>query len=230
MNHLLSDRRFVLGGAAVGVLLAVALVAFAVHSSSSTGGSEASPTTTATGTADPATTAVVAGPTTTSGVATTSTEPSPSGPPTPTTHNPMEAYTDLPLGINIPSTSGMTDGQKVSIHVQANDGSKIFGLEARLCAGMADVQNSADYLPTQGGMCSAHPLSANSDSRLEVASEPPHQSVDVDFRVGVGTDSYTEGDGTPITITCGPGHPCKLVLKLQVPGGFGFRSYDVTYR
>ena len=81
----------------------------------------------------------------------------------------------------------------------------------------ADIQNSADFSPTQGGNCTAHPLSAGTDGFVQVGVDPPNLVGDLAFKIGVGSDTY-DFDGDPnYTITCDATHPCNLVLKLQVP-------------
>ena len=49
-----------------------------------------------------------------------------------------------------------------------------------------------------------------------------------------GTDTYTMGDGTPVSITCNVNTPCQLVVKVQVPdsqvpGGQVYKHFAVVY-
>ena len=141
----------------------------------------------------------------------------------------MEPLVDLPVKVVITPTEGLHNGQTVTVHVTPTGDTKLYGAEARLCSSVTPVANSADFAPTQGGLCTAEPLSPSSDSRLEVAGQAPYQSLDVAFRVGVGTDSFRRGDGTAVSITCDATHPCSLVVKVQVPNGFGFQNYPLTY-
>jgi hypothetical protein len=134
----------------------------------------------------------------------------------------------LPVTVTQTSTfSSLVDGSTVSVHVDAQSPpnatpSSIFSIDARICASSANINNTADFDPIPGGNCAGHPLSVNSDALVQVATAPPNKVADLSFRVGVGTDTY-DNNGTPVTITCGPANPCKLVLELLVPAGFVFK-------
>jgi len=54
--------------------------------------------------------------------------------------------------------------------------------------------------------------------------------VDGDFKVGVGSDSYTTSFGKPAHVVCGHDNPCALVLKLQYPEHFGFFPIPLTFQ
>ena len=135
----------------------------------------------------------------------------------------------LPLDVKIDKKSGLSDGDTVTVHVTAKSGSKIYGADARLCQADPVIDNSADYAPTQGGQCIAAPLTASSDAYVEQAGADPYSSLDLPFRVGTGTSTYQMQDGTGVSITCGSGHPCTLVVRLQIPHGFGFQSFDLSF-
>jgi hypothetical protein len=151
------------------------------------------------------------------------------GPTNPEGNSVMVPVKDLPLNVAIDKKSGLSDGDTVTVHVAAKSGQKIYGADVRLCQDGATIDNTADFAPTQGGQCVAAPLSASSDAFVEQAGADPFTSLDVPFRVGTGTSNYQMQDGTGVSITCGPGHPCVLVLKLQIDGGFGFESFDLSY-
>lgn len=135
----------------------------------------------------------------------------------------------LPLDVAVSNTSNLRDGSEVSLHVVPKAGSVIYGFEAFLCEGGTTFAGDSDIRPTLAGKCVSKPLSPDSDDYKEVPAAPPYQAADSTFRVGVGTDTYTMRDGKPVTITCGPGHPCQLVLKLQYPNDFGFAAYPLTF-
>ncbi len=136
---------------------------------------------------------------------------------------------ELPLVVKVSKTTGLKDGETVTVHVVPKAGSDIYGIEARVCAPKANIVVESDFYPNQTGHCVLHALTPISDAHTDVAIGPPYQVADLSFRVGVGTDRYTTEYGESASITCGPGHPCQLVLLLQVPGGFGFQSYPLTY-
>jgi len=151
------------------------------------------------------------------------------GPTNPEGNSVMVPVKNLPLNVTIDKKGGLSDGETVTVHVTAKGGSKIYGADARLCQDGATIENAADFAPTQGGQCIAAPLSGSSDAFVEQPAADPFTSLDVPFRVGVGTSSYQMADGTPVSISCGPGHPCQLVLKLQIQDGFGFATFDLSY-
>lgn len=135
----------------------------------------------------------------------------------------------LPLEVSLSSTSGLSDGDAVSVHVTPHDGSSIFGLEAFICKADASYLLDADIRPSQTGKCITRPLSESSNDYVKVGVDPPYESADLDFRVGVGSDRFATQQGDEVTITCGPGNPCQLVLKLQVPDSYGFQAYPLTF-
>lgn len=136
----------------------------------------------------------------------------------------------IPADVTVVGTTGLVDGSEVKVKVVAHADSQVFGYEAFLCMSGATFDIDSDIRPTRTGKCLSKPLSAGSDRYQEVRGAPPYAVAESTFRAGVGTDTYSMGDGRQITITCGPGHPCQLVLKIQYPDGFGFRAYDLKYR
>ncbi len=215
-------RRNLLLGLGAAVVVVVIVVAVAVSRSSSNG-SSASPTTSAgagAGHGSHATTTTTgAGPAPTT--ATTSAGGNHSGTTTTTQV--------IPLQVKVSNTSGLHDGSVVTVTVTADKGSLYYGLDARLCAGTATIANFYDYTPDPAGNCILKALSADSDFYIEAATPPPHTSGTVTFRVGEGTETFATENLTHPTITCGPSHPCQLVVRLQYPHGYGFRSFPITY-
>ncbi len=161
--------------------------------------------------------------------------PSSSAPPTttpPTTGPKVKApptTAAMPLNVQVSPASGLGNGSDVTIRVAPTSGSKIFGFEARLCKAGVDYVNEADFDPTITGKCASKPLSPSSEEYKEVPAKPPFSALDATFKVGVGSDTFKTEQGAPATVTCGPGSPCVLVLKLQFPDGFAFRSYPVNF-
>ena len=54
-------------------------------------------------------------------------------------------------------------------------------------------------------------------------------TTDLSFRVGGGTDTFARQDGAAASITCDAAHPCQLSVKVQIPYGFGFRTFPLTF-
>lgn len=137
---------------------------------------------------------------------------------------------EIPLDVALSSTDGLEDGDALQIHVTPEDKSEVFGFQAFLCRGDVKVAVDAEARPTNYGWCADKPLSASSDSLVEVAAVPPYKVADGEFRVGTGSTTFQKRDGSDATVTCDHDHPCQLVLKLQFPYGYGLRSFPLTFR
>lgn len=137
---------------------------------------------------------------------------------------------DMPLQVAVTSpTTGLRNGDVVRVKVVPKGDAAVYGVEARLCAGDARVDQDPEFRPTQGGNCIGRALNPGSDNLVTVPVAPPYREADVSFRVGVGTDTFPLQDGGTATVTCGPANPCQVVLKLQYPKAFGFQSIPVTF-
>jgi hypothetical protein len=75
----------------------------------------------------------------------------------------------------------------------------------------------------------SRPLAPGTDDYQIVQGQAPYDSVETVFKPGAGTDTFQDLNGRTVTITCGPGNPCQIVVKAQFPDGFGFRAFPVTY-
>jgi hypothetical protein len=117
----------------------------------------------------------------------------------------------------------------VKIHAAPEDGSETYGVEARLCRGDVAVTNDGLFTPTMGGVCAPQPMTPESDGFLSVVGTPPYQGIDLEFRVGVGSQTFLTQYTGNATVTCDAEHPCQIVLKLQYPKAFGFQGLPVTF-
>jgi hypothetical protein len=215
LNRSSFPRPVIIGVVAAVVIGAVVVALIAAQSSGGKSNAASSPSTTAHRTAgDTTSTSPVSVTASTAATATSLPLPDPK---------------DLPLIVKVSKTTGLKDGETVSVHVVPKAGSDIFGIEARVCAPKANIVVETDFYPNQTGYCVLHALTPISDAHTDVAIAPPYQVADLSFRVGIGTDRYTTEYGESVSITCDHDHPCQLVLLLQVPGGFGFQSYPLTY-
>jgi len=129
--------------------------------------------------------------------------------------------------------TGLTDGQNIHIHVDAQSppnaaASSIFGIEGRECSATKPINNSFDYTPTQGGNCANVALGAGS-LHPTVGIAGPNLVGDMDFAAGVGTTTFTDGDLVSHTISCYSTTSCKLTLALSVPGGFNYVSFPLQF-
>lgn len=136
----------------------------------------------------------------------------------------------LPVTVRMSSTTGLVDGQPVAIRVEAKEGSEMYGFEARICRADAVFRGLYDFFPTVAGTCAAEPLSAGSDSYLRVQGEMPYQVAEGVIRIGTGSNTFVLENDQRATVTCDRNNPCKLVLMIQVPYGFGFQEYPLSYR
>jgi hypothetical protein len=137
----------------------------------------------------------------------------------------------IPLNVSVSNTTGLRDGDTVTVHVVPKPpGTVVYGFEMFICAPDQTFQLDADIRPTYTGKCITQALSASSGDYTKVAAAAPYTVADGSIKVGVGTNSYTTQQGKPVTIQCGPGHPCQLVLKLQFQDAYGFQAYPLTFR
>lgn len=135
----------------------------------------------------------------------------------------------VPVQVGVPGLTGLRDGDAVRLHIEPDDGELLYSVDVRLCVPNIEITSDAVLSPELSGRCLLEPLTPNSDSVVRQRSASPDGPTDVTFRVGVGTGSWTRVDGQPASITCGPGHPCSLVVKFQIPYGYGYRVYPVTF-
>jgi hypothetical protein len=131
----------------------------------------------------------------------------------------------LPDKIQVSRTTGLHAGDLVTITVRADQGSQIFAVEMRQCRGGSTINNGGDWLPTVAGKCAP----TLGEGYKAVPGAPPFTSVTATYKVGTGSDTYKLDDGTSNTVTCDASHPCVLAVKYQIPNGFGFRTYPLTF-
>ena len=129
---------------------------------------------------------------------------------------------------------GLHDGDTLNIHVDAQSPpnpvtSSIFGVDARVCAGGASINNLFDFSPTQGGKCVLDALSPGSDTHTSTSTAPPSLTADLSFVVGIGSDTYETQSANTVTITCDSTHPCELALALAVPGAADYQTFALNY-
>ena len=125
----------------------------------------------------------------------------------------------------------------VNVHI-VGDGT-FNGLNiARLCTGTGFTPTLGSQLdPGDFGKCIAHPFTASSDDDAigPITADSTTHVVDFSFRVGSGTETFTENDGTTqSTITCDASHPCALWIDESVNtsannNGEILKHYQITY-
>ena len=137
----------------------------------------------------------------------------------------------IPVTVTASPTTGLVDNSQIAVHVDAA-GSQITQVVARLCKASAVIDLSFDFNPTQGGNCikTVFPGSAAPAPSASVSTAPPYLSADLNYRVGVGTQTFNLQDSSSTTVACGPIAPaCKLVVALSVPSGIVYKSFPLVY-
>ena len=137
----------------------------------------------------------------------------------------------IPVTVTATPTTGLVDNSVVAIHVDAA-GSQITQVVARLCKASATIDLPFDFNPTQGGNCikTVFPGSSAPAPSSSTSTAPPYLSADLNYRIGVGTQTFTLQDSSSTTVACGPIAPaCKLVLALSVPAGIVYKSFPLTF-
>ena len=137
--------------------------------------------------------------------------------------------TPLPLAAEIMNTTGLHNGDEVVVDATAEHGSLLYGVEMRLCKEGTIIANDGDMLPTVAGQCASEALSPGGDGYKIVPSEGARTEVHTTYKVSTGTNTFPLDDGGTGSVTCDAGHPCVLAVKYQIPNGFGFRTYPLTF-
>jgi hypothetical protein len=135
-----------------------------------------------------------------------------------------------PVAVSVNPTSGLVDGQAVSIHAQASPDSDLFEIRTHLCRAGAVVRNTAEFA-FDGPNCSPTSMSTISDYETILAIRPGTGGTgDTTFRVGVGSGApWTDVLGGTHTLACGPDAPCTLVVQLQVPNTTVFYAVPLCF-
>jgi hypothetical protein len=149
--------------------------------------------------------------------------------------NTLAAIAPTVANLPAPSTiAGAVEGTTVNLHVDGSAG-KMFGVTAaRLCRTGLNITQSAQMSPSSFGDCIPAPFTAGTDNDFVSASaSPTNTSVDFQFRVGTGSQTFSYAGGTS-TITCDATHPCAIWLWESVDTtinatGNIFKHFDVTY-
>ncbi|HZN15008.1 MAG TPA: hypothetical protein VFB78_12100 [Acidimicrobiales bacterium] len=129
-------------------------------------------------------------------------------------------------------------GTTLSIHVHHDTVNRLNSVQARLCKPDLDVVTPSQLSPTKFGNCIGHPfVEGTDDATTNALSDADKQNVDLEFRVGTGSQevTYNSGNGDQTTtITCDASHPCDLWLDESVStqiatSGHVFKHYRINY-
>src|SRR5262249_5937961 len=133
---------------------------------------------------------------------------------------------DVPgtLTIQATPTTNLVDSTVVNVHVAAQD-TVVYALAARVCL---PGKVSGDYtFSFTSKFCSSAPVgSGDVQQQVTFAGD---KSADLAFKVGSGTVDWTNSVGFPLTMTCGPGSPCDLVLQVEINNGTAYYQIPLCY-
>jgi hypothetical protein len=146
-----------------------------------------------------------------------------------------------PYSVTATPTTGLTDGQRVTINIKTQPGYPIYQAEARLCRHGVVYQGSSGNRPNadfEGGgpNCSPFAISSSADAAsvdsavVDQAATPAGNSMSI--RVGSGVAAWPIEAPTN-SLTCDADNPCTLVVELfGGPGPVVWTPWttDITYR
>jgi len=133
-----------------------------------------------------------------------------------------------PIAITVTPTSGVSDGQAISIHAEAPAGTVIYELRAHLCLPNANVNNTFDF-GFQGKKCTNAAVGAGDVEQVASFGQGV-STADLDtFKVGVGTVHWVDELGYDQIIDCGPGKQCDVVVQVQITNGTVFFTVPLCY-
>ena len=146
-----------------------------------------------------------------------------------------------PYAISSTPTTGILSGTTVAQTVTMSTGLNLYSVRTRLCKSSATIDNAGDFSPTLGGNCIAAPLAANTDSDVTVATSAGNRgSASLNFRVGVGSNTFTTQYDGSTTIACGnttafaTRSSCMLETEISYTTALGagrvaYESTPITY-
>lgn len=149
--------------------------------------------------------------------------------------DPAAPNTDAPA-----TFSNAVEGTKINVKVTGPAG-KLHAADARLCKPNLDIQTASQMDPQSFGNCIPKPFVGNDqddpsrtdDSFVSATSDASGSTVNLQFRVGTGTQTFTADNGSS-TITCDATHACALWIEESVDtsiksSGNLYKHYDITY-
>jgi hypothetical protein len=137
-----------------------------------------------------------------------------------------------PVSVTVTPTSGLTDGQVITIDASMTSGT-LAEIRAHICVpGTGDNLFPGDIFDFgfQGPFCTKVAPGAG-DFQTFQAFAPGTTSGSLTFKAGIGTASWVDEDptaGDTHTITCDSAHPCELVVQFQNTAGTGATQYFAT--
>ena len=133
-----------------------------------------------------------------------------------------------PIDVQVSPTSGVRDGQTLSITAQAPRGDVIYELRAHLCVPGPVIRTGFDF-GFQGRRCTSIAVGhGDVEQKASYGGGVTTASLNT-FKVGEGTVQWVNELGFPDTITCGAGHPCDLVVRIEITNDAVFFTAPLCY-
>jgi hypothetical protein len=133
-----------------------------------------------------------------------------------------------PVNVTVAPTSGLTDGQVVTIDAQTTTGT-LTEIAAHICLPDQSIDNNAMWL-FQGPFCTNVAPGAGDFSKSVVLGSTASGSLT--FKAGVTPPegiSWVDEQGSPHSITCDATHSCDLVVRFQHSTDTYFFTAPLTY-
>jgi hypothetical protein len=147
----------------------------------------------------------------------------------PTTDAPALTGTAGPVNVTVTPTTGLTDGQTISISATMTSGTLV-EIRAHICVpgtGANLFPNDIFDFGFQGPFCSKV-APGSGDFQTFQAFAPGTTTGTLSFKAGIGSATWTDEDPTSLaqhTITCDAAHSCELVVQFQNTAGTAATQY-----
>jgi hypothetical protein len=142
----------------------------------------------------------------------------------------LAADTSVP-SVSVSQTTGITDGQAVTITIKTKQDVPVSTAEANLCRGGVDYQPKtvqgfdalpADDFRSDGPNCpGGHPVSTSADALVNDNNTSSNAATadgeSFTYRIGSGVTQWVDTNtNKTITLACDQSNPCSLVVELEL--------------
>ncbi len=117
-----------------------------------------------------------------------------------------------PVTVSVTRPDG---GPAVNVKADAPGNVQIYEIAVHLCTHGANVRNSYDF-GYQGSACTNTAIGGGDAEKVASFANGVQSATLRSFKLGVGTVQWVNELGYPYELTCGPGQPCDLVVRLQI--------------
>jgi hypothetical protein len=120
-----------------------------------------------------------------------------------------------PIAVSVSSGARVSAGESVSITAQAPSGTVIYEVRAHLCLPGPNLRSGFDF-GFQGQRCTNVAVGGGDVEKIAAFPNGVASATIPSFTIGAGTAHWIDELGYPGTITCGPGHPCDLAVRIEI--------------